>query len=356
MSLPKPTSSPPLSSSPSKQSVRRLSQPHSIDEQIVRASDTPNKYPTQHTPATNLESDFAEEDEQAHREQPPPYQILSQPFFTLIEDTHTSEYYHPTVHYIFSDDDTDIVTEAALRSLESEGDTLSNTNTKGKTKATSANPRQQPPDGGDEPFGEESATRKESLLPDPVPGVRDNYIILDIGRSPSAQEFKNPMAGSPDTQDQTQQDTKEPREQDRPSSPHDFTVTSAHSLSPSWQVLNTSLLPAPAFEGSSSGEEPLNGGLMLQIQGTSGLPIGAMGKDKERSSQRLEEMMDQFARRLDELRLVIESGEQGMPVRIEGSIHDARLLAGRDTRDLTTNPHDPGNEEASRERESELPQ
>src|SRR5690242_4545073 len=41
-----------------------------------------------------------------------------QPFFTLIEDSTTREHFHPTVHYIFADDDADIITEAALRSIE----------------------------------------------------------------------------------------------------------------------------------------------------------------------------------------------------------------------------------------------
>jgi hypothetical protein len=70
---------------------------------------------------------------------------------------------------------------------------------------------------------------------------------------------------------------------------------------------------------------------MLQIQGTSGFPMGnLLGKDKERGGQRLEEMMEQFARRLDELRLVIENGERGVVLGIggEGSFHDADFVEG----------------------------
>ena len=54
---------------------------------------------------------------------------------------------------------------------------------------------------------------------------------------------------------------------------------------------------------------------MLKIQGTAGLPMTMLGKerDKERSSQRLEDMMDQFSKRLGELRQVIEAGGQGNP-------------------------------------------
>lgn len=40
------------------------------------------------------------------------------PFFTLISDPQTGEHYHPTVHYLFSDDDQEILTSAALHSIE----------------------------------------------------------------------------------------------------------------------------------------------------------------------------------------------------------------------------------------------
>ncbi|KAJ0416936.1 anaphase-promoting complex subunit 11 RING-H2 finger-domain-containing protein [Aspergillus carlsbadensis] len=337
MSLPKPSPPLPLSSSPSKQSFRRPSRPHSIDQQLARTHDTPDEYPSQnHSPVPRAESHIADDEALAHHELPAPShnQILSHPFFTLIEDAHTSEYYHPTVHYIFSDDDNDIVTEAALRSLESEQDTFLNTSAKGKSKAPGDNAHLSPPleePGGN--YDEDIPRRKESLLPEPIPGVRENYIILDVDHTPVPQQgTKQTAAGSPDPQAQaqtaTQGDAKQPREAEQPSlsQPHHFTITSAHSLSPSWQVLNTSIAPAPTFETNASAENPVNGGLMLQIRGTSGLPIGILGKDKERGSQRLEDMMDQFARRLDELRLVIENGEQDFPSRPEGLFEEPMPL------------------------------
>lgn len=39
-------------------------------------------------------------------------------FFTLIEDSEQDEHHHPTVHYIFSDDDPEIITSAALEALD----------------------------------------------------------------------------------------------------------------------------------------------------------------------------------------------------------------------------------------------
>lgn len=50
-------------------------------------------------------------------ELPPPPDFKA--FFTLIEDPETGEHHHPTVHYVFSDDDPDILTNAALNSLSS---------------------------------------------------------------------------------------------------------------------------------------------------------------------------------------------------------------------------------------------
>ncbi|KAI5370224.1 hypothetical protein Slin15195_G011020 [Septoria linicola] len=40
------------------------------------------------------------------------------PFFTLVEDPVTGEHHHPTVHYIFADDDPEILSNAALETLD----------------------------------------------------------------------------------------------------------------------------------------------------------------------------------------------------------------------------------------------
>ncbi|KAL5049055.1 hypothetical protein BDW71DRAFT_176126 [Aspergillus fruticulosus] len=352
MSLPKSSISPSLSASTSKQSLRRpSSRPHSINR-VAQPQPQPQPQPARHhehaSPqiGATIHSQLAEHNDQTYHETASlsASHILSQPFFTLIEDTHTSEYYHPTVHYIFSDDDTDIVTEAALRSLESEHDALPNTNTKGKSKAVH---RQLGAGTGmgehesEKLYEDDNQTRKESLLPDPIPGVRDNYIILDIDHV-HPRHGDEPLAGmSPETHAQGQPqgptaDTANPPNTQQNPSPlqgQQLTVTSATSLSPSWQVLNTQLLPAPTFENNSA-EKPVNGGLMVQIQGTSGLPIGTLGRGKEPGGQRLEVMMDQFARRMQELRLVIENGERGTATGVEGSFQDPNLLAEPDAQDV----------------------
>jgi len=49
-------------------------------------------------------------------EEPAP--MLLNPFFTVMHDTITGEYHHPHVHYVFSDDDPDIITSAVIQSLD----------------------------------------------------------------------------------------------------------------------------------------------------------------------------------------------------------------------------------------------
>ena len=255
-----------------------------------------------------------------------------QPFFTLVEDANTGEYHHPTVHYIFSDDDTDILTEAAVRSLnqeQQESVDQAGIAARGAGKVQRQQHRHRLESEKGESYNEEN--EKDSILPPSIPGVRDNYVILDVeptsahtlqqqkqdadANQLSAGGGVKSISSSPATQPTF------PLQQQQQQQPQ-FTVTSAHSLTPTWQVLNTELVPAPTFDNNGSSNDPqqqqeqpqpqpLNGGLMLKIHGTPGQPpsIGTKDRDKERGSQRLEDMMDQFAKRMSELQRVIEAGE-----------------------------------------------
>ncbi|KAE8355696.1 hypothetical protein BDV28DRAFT_128446 [Aspergillus coremiiformis] len=316
MSLPKHTISTSLSSSPSRQSIRRTTEsnvpscPESTIDRPTTAQQTHtfSQEKQIHEPVGNVTSPHPENERpQELSTSYPPFQ----PFFTLIEDATTSEYYHPTVHYIFSDDDTDIVTEAALRSLESEQDNLPRG---GKVNFRTA--RDHHPQHVGEVLDEDdelSNPRKGLLLPPPIPGVRDNYIILDMDvLSPDDMQNMNTApasVGFPGTQSAPTQPQLDSQNHNQHGQKF---VTSAYSLTPAWQVLNTELVPAPTFENNPSGEQSPNGGLMLKIQGTVGLPMTLPGKDRDNdnSTQRLEDMMEQFSKRLDELRQVIEGGEQ----------------------------------------------
>ncbi|RAL11896.1 uncharacterized protein BO97DRAFT_322345, partial [Aspergillus homomorphus CBS 101889] len=357
MSLPKHNSPSPLSSSPSKHSTRRtsatndppISRPQSIIDRPPTAQHhhhdnlTPNTHPTDANPNQGQTTT------QTPPNHPPAPSTTAatttfQPFFTLIEDANnTAEYHHPTVHYIFADDDTDIVTEATLRALESESDALAYVPRKGKSRSRASPLRRQhqPPldgeegeQGGPGPYDEEEdeyrSARKPSLLPDSIPGVKEHYVILDMDyAAPAESKTTREIAGgggemlvtAPQQQQmqrQGQQEQQDPAGVGNTGGER-LVVTAAHSLSPAWQVLDTQLGPAPTFENNTpnnnaSQGQSVNGGLMLKIRGTAGLPMNntLLGKDrdKERGCQRLEEMMDQFAKRLAELRLVIEAGEQ----------------------------------------------
>lgn len=248
------------------------------------------------TPAATHGGAGTENPAQDDGAQAPPFQ----PFFTLIEDAHTAEYHHPTVHYIFSDDDTDIVTEAALRSLEAQQD------------AQAGLKRDQP-----QRQEEVDEDGKSALLPPPIPGVRENYIVLDVEPVTATKPSLDPSKTSPEPGDGKQTLSTSPAQ--IPESAHppskagpgsqQFRVTSAKSFSPTWQVLNSEMLPAPTFD-NGNGDTP-GQGLMLKIHGTGGIPYDT-GKEKgEGGSRKLEQMMDQFAKRMRELQMVIDTADVG---------------------------------------------
>lgn len=275
----------------------------------------------------NHVEDCTEEQQYRHSSHPP-----FQPFFTLIEDAHTSDYHHPTVHYIFSDDDSDIVTEAALRSLFAQQESLSDSK-KGQLAHTQGAPQDEIKDTS------ASGPAKTALLPPSVPSVRENYIILDVEPSPITE----PREPIPEQLAPGRGDTKSlssspanlsalPQESQSP-----YRVTAAQSFSSAWQVLNTEVAPAPTFENSNPGDSPGHG-LMLKIRGTAGLP-DEKGRD---GVQSLEEMMDQFAKRMSELQVVIDAAEAAgsnaqadrkvHPVSTDGTDESAPKYDAYDTR------------------------
>lgn len=315
----------PLSSSSSRQSLRKET-PSRPGTASSRPSDRHSRgQPLEGRPSTDethhvigvIESpsqDAALDETENHIEEaqkrPDPSHPAFQPFFTLIEDAHTSDYYHPTVHYIFSDDDTDIVTEAALRSLAAQQEALSDSK-KDQIAQTQAPNIQDETEGPSDPD-----SGKTTLLPPPVPGVRENYLILDVEPSPSTPEvaptnsISEPPAPSKGGGGGTKSLSSSPANPSSLPPGHvqpqpQYRITAAQSFSSRWQVLHTEVVPAPTFENSNSGESP-GQGLMLNIRGTGGSSVEVDTGDKER---RLEEMMDQFAKRMSELQVVIDAAE-----------------------------------------------
>src|SRR5699024_8371064 len=127
MSLPQKSTTSPLLSSSSKQSIPGPPGPSAP----APAPTSQSEHEQSHH--DNVTSQHYENDHLSSGHPSIPSHPLN-PFFTLIEDANTGEYHHPTVHYIFSDDDTDILTEAAVRSLEAEQGNTSTTAAKGPSK------------------------------------------------------------------------------------------------------------------------------------------------------------------------------------------------------------------------------
>lgn len=233
------------------------------------------------------------------------------PFFTLIEDQNSGDYHHPTVHYIFSDDDPDFITEASLRALQGDGHISPGQNVQGSNI--------------EEGSETERGLHKPSFLPPPLPGVKERYLILDVEQSKNGNNQGAPSS-LPDAQTQfaTSAGTAvstSPAQRQQQQATHGYQIASAHSLTPDWQVLNTSLSLAPTFDTPQMTNDPdadpnasSSGALMLRIEGTAGFPRDVTtGKDRDAQSQTLEEMMEQFEKRMSELRRVIEAGGDRNP-------------------------------------------
>ncbi|QKX64558.1 uncharacterized protein TRUGW13939_11733 [Talaromyces rugulosus] len=224
------------------------------------------------------------------------------PFFTLIEDENSGDYHHPTVHYIFSDDDPDLITEASLRALQGDGHDSLGQNIQGSNIEE----------------GSEDILHKPSFLPPPMPGVKERFLILDVEQTNSSNNNQGGPSSAPDAQPQfaTSAGTVVSTSPAQKQATHGYRIASAHSLTPDWQVLNTSLSLAPTFDTPQMTNDPdadpnasSSGALMLRIEGTAGFPRDvASGKDRDAKSQTLEEMMEQFEKRMSELRRVIEAG------------------------------------------------
>jgi hypothetical protein len=143
-----------------------------------------------------------------------------QPFFTLITDGVTAEHYHPTVHYVFSDDQEgeELVSEGVLRAL-----------------------------GADGGRHEEMQTLKQ----------REHVLILDV-------DVKNPASVAGESVGAS------------------YEVVQAQSLSAVWQVNSVEITSAPTISQGENKEEG-DGGFMLRIEGRgllgddTGVEIGTEG-------------------------------------------------------------------------------
>jgi hypothetical protein len=200
------------------------------------------------------------------------------PFFTLIEDTASGEHYHPSVHYVFADDDPMIVMAASMRSLGLDDAKYLPQSTPEHEEEKSLHDEE----------GASEGSPAESPLPPPIPGVKEHYLIVDLGADGR-------------------------------------TIADAQSLSPEWQITNTSIRTAPSFDESSPDQ-----GYMLRIEG-----VEILGKTKgkgkaqagnEKLIQAREKSQGDMFEALDELVQDIEGG-----LEVAAKIAGGRMQEGHET-------------------------
>ncbi|ETN38201.1 uncharacterized protein HMPREF1541_06232 [Cyphellophora europaea CBS 101466] len=289
MSLSKTAPAPsPHSSSPSKSSLRRTSgsrnpsarsllpSPH-LDEPVISGSYSSPRDVAEIVDTASARSGVGSSTHRSHDpQQQQQVQTATaepfQPFFTLIEDAVTHEHFHPAVHYIFADDDADIVTEAALRSLEQHQEP----GPEGSEPAASRGPPVSNEHGPDSRY-----------LPPAKEGVKEHYVVLDVQPSTTAH------AGVAASVEGTASGNV------GGASSSGYDVVNAYSMSADWQVLRTGISKAPTM---AEGEDE---GLMLRIEGRSGTPPEVKQEDET-----VEEMIERFERGLEDVRLVLEASRR----------------------------------------------
>ena len=282
MSLPIPNEPPP-SSSPSKSSLRRKSGTGNTGSGPTThfASETTQHHFLPHSPP-NQTIEYEEEDEELE-EQDASYDVDSsyqtaispipfQPFFTLIEDSVTSEHYHPTVHYIFSDDELDVITEAACRSLGQIGQSST---------------------------AIEEQREDRPRLPPPRSDVNEHYLILDVQQSNQAHQSQQTSdrlpSPSPSSVETAHALTKT----------YPYTVTSVQSLSADWQILRTNITDAPTMNSEQHFDEQH---LMLRIEGRRNSPDEPL---QRQDGETIENLIERYQTRLAEIRhLIADQGDE----------------------------------------------
>ena len=210
---------------------------------------TPSESNAPSQPPKLLPSAFPKEDDSSTIDLQPPPSLT--PFFTLISDSTTSTTHHPTVHYIFSDDDSGLITNAALHihdELFPSHDLRSPRTPRASTATTGKREKD-----------------------------KDRFILLTL---------------APDAQG----------------------IESAHSMTPDWQVLSASIGTAPTLDDGKDGsvdrvegaEGSWEKGMMVKIEGVE-MRSTDVGKGVNEDVG-LDELVEIYGRRMGELRRVVEAG------------------------------------------------
>ncbi|KAA8614985.1 hypothetical protein PtrSN002B_000018 [Pyrenophora tritici-repentis] len=260
------------------------STPSPRSNSLNRAEDAPDDaHPEQQQPtdALGLQVEMHDDDDMPYPEPSSEQPLLPppnfRPFFTLIEDTTSGEHYHPYVHYVFADDDPTILIAASMRGLGLDD--------------TSYLPHDAQP--GDERLRTEGGEQEdeqdapvESPLPPPIPGVKEHYLIIDIGADGR-------------------------------------TIMDAQSLSSEWQITDTAVRIAPSFDEDSPDQ-----GYMLRIEGVK-IPRKNKGKGKGQAGlHKLEEARDKQGDIFAALDALVQGIEEDLEV--AGKMTGVRWREGED--------------------------
>jgi hypothetical protein len=250
-----------------------------------RSSPIPHlEYPPEDEPDEQQQPEDAEDEDEIPYPEPSSEQTLLppanfRPFFTLIEDTTSGEHHHPYVHYVFADDDPVIVTAASMRSLGLD-------ETRHLPDSTPEDVEREQSQEEGEKDTEDSPV--ESPLPPPIPGVKEHYLIVDLGADGR-------------------------------------TIVEAKSLSPEWQITDISIRTAPSFDESSPDQ-----GYMLRVEG---VEVGGKSKGKGKASsgdnklsEARERSQGDIFEALDRLVLDVEGG-----LTTAAKIVGGRSTEGQDT-------------------------
>lgn len=240
------------------------------------------------------------------------------PFFTLIADKTTGAHFHPSVHYVFADDDPELIAAAACDQLARDETTSRETS------------------GARAGIGDSSKKRRQNehvLIVDIAPTIRSRSSTSPSSASSSCQAAGDAELIGPAPTQAAALMPQLLRGQGHGTPALAYTVTSASSLSASWQVLSSEVTPAPTFDGILAGTAPPSaargeeregaggGGLMLKIEGTGVLgdssdsgegdidAVGRAARDRGKG-EGLEEMVRRFEDDLNVVRRVLNNGQQ----------------------------------------------
>ena len=196
------------------------------------------------------------------------------PFYTLINDTGNSTTHHPVnVHYIFSDDETDTLTTGCLATVPGPSSQSSSGLTARSASSGMQSPSKEPPQSKPGSKGGPTASQSQTKEPE------RRTILIDLDETGTH-------------------------------------ITSAQSLTSSWQVINTSLSAAPTWEeGPSADGGPTTARYMLSIEGLSGIkPQAGTQQGREVTGDDFKTLAEEFDKRMAMLRTVVETGDRRLGI------------------------------------------